>query len=72
MKRDHALMRRFERDFVRNHPLSLERAFAVYEAMWNEAVALGVLPLRDRLEGIEDDIRLARALNACSRPSSSG
>jgi len=39
----------------------------IYEAMWKEAVALGVLPLADPLEGIEADIELARVLNCLKK-----
>ncbi len=37
--------------------------------MWQEAVDLGVLPLKDPLEGIEVDIRIAKILNQglCSK-----
>jgi hypothetical protein len=31
--------------------------------MWLEGMALGVLPLKDPLEGIEVDIRIAEMLN---------
>jgi hypothetical protein len=31
--------------------------------MWEEGRKLGVLPLKDPLEGIEVDIRMARILN---------
>jgi hypothetical protein len=31
--------------------------------MWQEGVLLGVLPLKDPLEDIEVDIRIARILN---------
>ena len=36
----------------------------IAEALYEEARALGVFPLKDSLDGIEVDIRLARALNA--------
>jgi hypothetical protein len=36
----------------------------IFEALYEEAKQLGVFPLKDPLEGIEVDIRLARALNA--------
>jgi len=35
----------------------------VFEALYREASALGMLPLKDPMEGIENDIRLARILN---------
>ena len=37
--------------------------FGCSEGMWREGMALGVLPLKDPLEGIEVDIRIARMLN---------
>jgi hypothetical protein len=36
---------------------------ALFEALYREARALGALPLKDPLEGIETDIRLAQILN---------
>ncbi len=43
------------------------QALEIFEAMWNYAKSLGVLPLKDELEGIEKNIILARILNSCSR-----
>lgn len=34
-----------------------------FEALYQEARLLGILPLRDPLDGIDVDIRLAAALN---------
>ncbi len=64
MVRDGETLRRFEEDLIRREPQrSFRDALKLYEAMWKEAVALGVLPLADPLEGIEADIELARVLN---------
>ena len=64
MVRDGETLRRFEEDLIRREPhRSFQESFRIYEAMWKEAVALGVLPLADPLEGIEADIELARLLN---------
>lgn len=35
----------------------------IFEALYREATALGMFPLKDPLEGIQVDIRLARILN---------
>lgn len=51
-------MRREAPDYLRN--------LRLFEALYEEARMLGVLPPRDRLEGLEKDIRLARALNVSS------
>jgi len=38
--------------------------------MWNEGAKLGVLPTKEPLEGIEVDIKIAKALNSCLKKSS--
>jgi hypothetical protein len=63
MVKDAELLREFEREYVRSEKLTYREALAVFEAMWREGLALGVLPLKDPLEGIEVDIRIARILN---------
>lgn len=45
------------------------KGLTIFEALWAEAVALGVLPLRDPLAGLETDIALAGILNSCSKKS---
>ena len=65
MVRDVDTLRRFEDDLIRREPQrSFREALKLYEAMWKEAVTLGILPLSDPLDGIEADIELARVLNA--------
>ncbi len=36
----------------------------IFEAMHREAKALGVFPMKDKLEGLENDLQLARKINA--------
>ena len=67
MVRNAKLLPRFEDEQLRKEKLSYEQALKIFEAMWKEAVSLGVLPLKDPLEGIETDIELARVLNSCSK-----
>ena len=64
MIRDVRALGRFEDDLLKKGPQpSFREALQLFESMWNEGVALGTLPLSDRLEGIEVDIELARILN---------
>jgi len=64
MVRDGDTLRRFEEDLIRREPQrSFQEALKMYEAMWKEAVTLGILPLSDPLDGVEADIELARVLN---------
>jgi len=63
---DRALLERWEREWMRREAPDYLRNLRLFEALYEEARMLGVLPPRDRLEGLEKDIRLARALNVSS------
>jgi hypothetical protein len=63
MIKDDEVLRRFERDLIRKESVDISENFRIVEALYREAVALGVFPPKDPLEGIEVDIRVARAVN---------
>ncbi len=63
MIKDRAYWEEFERELERSVPVDIRENFRLYEAMYEEAKALGIFPLKDPFEGIDDDIRLARILN---------
>lgn len=66
MIKNAGLVRAMEDAFLReeggvDHACTLR----LFSGMWEEAVALGVFPMKDPLEGIEVDIRVAAILNSC-------
>jgi len=63
MIKDVRFLAEFEESELRKEQPDYPVALRLFEAMWNEAMLLGVLPLKDPLEGIEVDIRIARILN---------
>jgi hypothetical protein len=63
MIRRNAILDEFEREQIRKEPPDFHRNLAIFEALYREALYLGVLPSADPLEGIEVDLRLARALH---------
>lgn len=63
MIKDAGLLGRFEREELKKENMDYESALRIFEGMWLEGMALGVLPLKDPLEGVEVDIRIARMLN---------
>ena len=72
MIKNPAKLRKFEDQFIRSSsPSPYPQALRQFTALWQEAVALGVLPPKDPLEGIEVDLRIANILNACLKNSSS-
>ncbi len=62
------IYRQFKDSYLRiEGPLPLSKAFALVESLWEEAKSLGIFPLKDPLEGIDVDIRIAQVLNSCSK-----
>jgi hypothetical protein len=68
MYRDTEKLRQFETDQIRRRTASYRENARLVEGLYREARALGALPLGDPLEGIEVDVRLARALNVRLAP----
>ena len=65
--RRHDEFQKFEIEFLRNGKLDLKSKFKILEALYKEAVALGVFPLRNSLEGLDVDIRIAKVVNSVSK-----
>ena len=57
------LVAAFENTLVRTTPADFFQNLKIIEALYREACLLGVFPLRNPLEGIEVDLRLAKVLN---------
>lgn len=58
------LLQALDDEFARRTPVDFAANRRAYDELYRHAVRLGILPLRDPLEGIETVVRLARALNA--------
>jgi hypothetical protein len=58
------LLAEFERAYTASEKPDYFEGLKIFEAMWKEGLLLGVLPLKDPLEGIEVDVRIARILNS--------
>ena len=70
MIKDPKTFEEWEKEWKRKEgAIPFNKAIKIVEAMWEEAVNIGTLPLSDPLEGIETDIRIARILN-CLKNSS--
>lgn len=57
-------LKKFERSLIIKKKLSYREALKVYETMHREAVRLGIINSKNILDGIEVDIRIAKALNS--------
>lgn len=54
-------------ELAKGEKVNLKRNFQIIEALYDEAVALGAIPLRDPLEGIKIDIKIAKIVNGISK-----
>ena len=54
-------------ELLRKEKLDIKRNFKIAEALYHEAVVLGILPSKKPLDGIEVDLRIARAINRVSK-----
>jgi hypothetical protein len=61
--RDWRMMRKLELDLMRKQGPDLAQNLRVMEAMYEEAKHLGAFPLRDALDGLEVDLKIARVVN---------
>ncbi|MBI1884189.1 MAG: hypothetical protein HYS08_08305 [Chlamydiae bacterium] len=63
MIKNHRLLEELDQKYLRQKRRTYHQALAIYEALWKEAVYLGKLPLKNMMEGLEKDFRIAKALN---------
>ncbi len=61
--------REFERTLLRKEKINIKRNIKIVEALYKEAVALGVFPLSDPLDGLDVDLRIAKVVNSVSKAS---
>jgi transcriptional regulator with XRE-family HTH domain len=54
----------FESDFLKQGKVDLMKNFHIVDALYKEAVTLGVIPLKNPLEGIEVDLKIAQVINS--------
>ena len=64
---DYKAFRHYEDELARREgPLDHGQALTIFRHLWEEGRYLGVLPPSDPMEGIENDVDIARILNSCS------
>jgi hypothetical protein len=60
-------VRKLEKDILRQELPDYTRNIRLVEALYREAVSLGVFPPQDRLSGLDIDIKIARVVNSVSK-----
>jgi hypothetical protein len=56
-------LREFERNLIIEDKTSISQKFRLMDALFEEARALRIFPLKDPLEGLDTDIKVAKVVN---------
>ena len=56
-------LNQFYRKLIEEEDISHKEALSIYEALHKEAVSLGAINSENILEGLEIDLRIAKAIN---------
>lgn len=62
-------LRSFEKAILRKELPDFSRNLRLVEALYKEAVSLGLFPPQDELSGLDVDIKVAKVINSVSKTS---
>ena len=63
MVKNKVKLSKFYRKVIEEENISHKKALSIYEALHKEAVSLGIINSENILEGLEVDLRIAKAIN---------
>jgi len=63
MVRNKLKLNKFYQKLIEQEDISYKKALSIYEALHKEAVSLGAINSENILEGLEVDLRIAKAIN---------
>jgi hypothetical protein len=69
MVKNSPLLADLERRLAAGEKADPSRNFRILDALYEEARDLGAFPLRDKLDGLDVDIKIARVVNGVQRSS---
>jgi hypothetical protein len=60
------LYAKFEAELIKSQAPDLAQNFRIIDALYDEAVELGIFPLKDPLEGLDTTLTIAKVVNSVS------
>jgi hypothetical protein len=61
------IVNKFENRLIAKEKVNIKRNYRIFEALYREAVTLGVFPLKDPLEGLDAKAKFVRKINRVSK-----
>lgn len=72
MIRNSKILHEFEKELIKKDKADVMKNFHIVDSMYDEAVALGVIPMKNPLDGLEVDLKIAKVVNHVSEASRQG
>ena len=69
MIRNSKMFYEFEKELIKKEKADVIKNFHMVDSMYDEAVALGIIPMKDPLDGLEIDLKIAKVVNYVSEAS---
>jgi len=69
MIRNSKEFQKFKEELIKKDKTDIQHKFHLLDSMYKEAVVLNVFPLKDPLEGLETDIKIAKVVNSVRESS---
>ncbi len=63
------IVQKFEEELIKKEKVNLVKNFQIMDAMYKEAKALGVIPVKDPLSGWDIDAKIATVVNYVPKAS---
>ncbi len=64
MIRNADILQNLEKELIRKEPVDVSANFRIVDALYQEAVNLGVFPLKNPMNGVETIIKVAKVVNS--------
>lgn len=69
MIKNRKIVQKFEEELIKKEKVNLIKNFQIMDAMYKEARALGVIPMKDPLNGWDIDAKIAMVVNYVPKAS---
>ncbi len=69
MIKNREIVQKFEEELIKKEKVNLIKNFQIMDAMYKEARALGVIPMKDPLDGWDIDAKIAMVVNYVPKTS---
>ncbi|MCM8766559.1 MAG: hypothetical protein NC816_01520 [Candidatus Omnitrophica bacterium] len=67
MIKNRILIEEFEKELLRKQKTDYKRNFSILNQMYKQAVIVKIFPMKNPIEGLEKDLKIAKVVNSVSK-----